>query len=44
MSVQDLTTAIINGINSGAEQFLEGTLAAILPGLTMSPVSNSAGS
>src|SRR5258708_33369660 len=33
MSVQDLTTAIINGINAGAEQFLEGTLAAILPGI-----------
>ncbi len=33
MSVQDLTTAIINGINGGAEKFLEGTLAAILPGI-----------
>jgi hypothetical protein len=33
MSVQDLTNAIINGINAGAEQFLEGTLAAILPGI-----------
>jgi hypothetical protein len=33
MSVQDLTTAIVNGINAGAEQFLEGTLAAILPGI-----------
>lgn len=31
MSVQDLTNAIITGINSGAEQFLEGTLAAVLP-------------
>ena len=31
MSVQDLTQAIITGINAGAEQFLEGTLAAILP-------------
>ena len=31
MSVQDLTNAIVTGINSGAEQFLEGTLAAILP-------------
>ncbi len=31
MSVQDLTTAIISGIDAGAEQLLEGTLAAILP-------------
>src|SRR5579864_9220492 len=31
MSVQDLTNAIITGINAGAEQFLEGTLAAVLP-------------
>ncbi len=31
MSVQDLTTAIINGINAGGEQFLEGTMAAVLP-------------
>jgi hypothetical protein len=31
MSVQDLTQAIINGINAGGEQFLEGTLAALLP-------------
>ena len=31
MSVQDLTNAIINGINAGGEQFLEGTLAAVLP-------------
>ncbi|HEX6553642.1 MAG TPA: hypothetical protein VF026_12830, partial [Ktedonobacteraceae bacterium] len=31
MSVQDLTNAIIHGINAGGEQFLEGTLAAILP-------------
>ena len=31
MSVQDLTNAIINGINAGGEQFLEGTLAAALP-------------
>lgn len=31
MSPQDLTTAIINGINAGGEQFLEGTLAAALP-------------
>ncbi|HZR41527.1 MAG TPA: hypothetical protein VFB12_15500 [Ktedonobacteraceae bacterium] len=31
MSVQDLTNAIITGINNGGEQFLEGTLAAVLP-------------
>jgi hypothetical protein len=31
MSVTDLTNAIVGGINSGLEQFLEGTLAAILP-------------
>src|SRR5437868_14248748 len=31
MSPQDLTNAIITGINAGAEQFLEGTLAAVLP-------------
>src|SRR5256712_12576727 len=31
MSVQDLTQAIINGINAGGEQFLEGALAAALP-------------
>ncbi|HEV2581611.1 MAG TPA: hypothetical protein VGT44_12230 [Ktedonobacteraceae bacterium] len=31
MSVDQLTGAIVSGINSGAEQFLEGTLAAILP-------------
>src|SRR5919109_1336600 len=31
MSVQDLTNAIITGINAGGEQFLEGTLAAALP-------------
>src|SRR6266851_10360595 len=31
MSVQDLTNAIINGINMGGEGFLEGTLAAALP-------------
>src|SRR5215813_3135480 len=31
MSTPDLTNAIITGINSGGEQFLEGTLAAILP-------------
>ena len=33
MSPQDLTTSIITGINSGGEQFLEGTLAAVLPAL-----------
>jgi hypothetical protein len=31
VSVQDLTNAIISGINAGGEQFLEGTLAAVLP-------------
>jgi hypothetical protein len=31
LSVQDLTNAIITGINAGGEQFLEGTLAAVLP-------------
>src|SRR5690242_4306478 len=31
MSPQDLTNAIISGINAGGEQFLEGTLAAALP-------------
>jgi hypothetical protein len=31
MSVTDLTNAIIQGINAGGEQFLEGTLAAMLP-------------
>ena len=31
MSTPDLTNAIITGINSGGEQFLEATLAAILP-------------
>ena len=31
MSPQDLATAIVNGINDGGEQFLEGTLAAGLP-------------
>ena len=31
MTVDQLTQAIIKGINGGAEQFLEGTLAAILP-------------
>ena len=33
MSVDQLTQAIISGINGGLEQFLEGTLAAILPGI-----------
>jgi hypothetical protein len=31
VSPQDLTNAIISGINAGGEQFLEGTLAAALP-------------
>src|SRR5579859_3032020 len=31
MNVNDLTNAIISGINAGGEQFLEGTLAALLP-------------
>ena len=31
MTVQQLAQAIISGINAGGEQFLEGTLAAILP-------------
>ncbi|HXZ04575.1 MAG TPA: hypothetical protein VEH81_07055 [Ktedonobacteraceae bacterium] len=31
MSVNDLTNAIVGGMNSGLEQFLEGTLAAMLP-------------
>src|SRR6266853_6229278 len=31
MSVDQLTQAIVAGINAGAEQFLEGTLAAVLP-------------
>jgi hypothetical protein len=31
VSVQDLTNAIISGINAGGEQFMEGTLAASLP-------------
>ena len=31
MSVQALTNAIVSGISAGGEQFLEGTLAAILP-------------
>ena len=31
MTPDQLTTAIINGVNAGGEQFLEGTLAATLP-------------
>ena len=31
MNVDTLTQAIVSGINAGAEQFLEGTLAAVLP-------------
>lgn len=31
MSPTDLTNAIIQGLNAGGEQFLEGTLAAALP-------------
>jgi hypothetical protein len=31
MSVTDLTNAIVGGMNAGLEQFLEGTLAAMLP-------------
>ena len=31
MTVQQLTDAIVKGINAGGEQFLEGTLAAVLP-------------
>ncbi len=31
MNITDLTNAIISGINAGGEQFLEGTLAAVLP-------------
>lgn len=31
MSVDQLTQAIISGITAGGEQFLEGTLAAVLP-------------
>src|SRR5438034_4463698 len=31
MNVDQLTNAIVNGMNAGLEQFLEGTLAAILP-------------
>ena len=31
MNVTDLTNAIMQGINAGGEQFIEGTLAAVLP-------------
>lgn len=31
MSIQDLTNSIVSGINGGGEQFLEGTIAAMLP-------------
>ena len=31
MTIDQLTQAIISGINDGGEQFLEGTLAAMLP-------------
>jgi hypothetical protein len=31
VNVDTLTQAIVQGINAGAEQFLEGTLAAVLP-------------
>ncbi len=31
MSITDLTNAIVTGIGAGGEQFLEGTLAAVLP-------------
>lgn len=31
MSPQDLTNGIVTGISAGGEQFLEGTLAAVLP-------------
>jgi hypothetical protein len=31
VTVQDLTNAIIGGINAGGEQFMEGTMAAVLP-------------
>lgn len=31
MTPDQLTTAIVNGVNAGGEQFLEGTLAATLP-------------
>src|SRR5207302_3842123 len=31
VTVQQLTDAIVSGINAGGEQFLEGTIAAVLP-------------
>jgi hypothetical protein len=31
MSVQDLTNAIVSGLQAGGEQFLEGTMAGALP-------------
>ena len=31
MTGDDLTNGIVQGINGGLEQFLEGTLAAVLP-------------
>ena len=31
MTPDQLTSAIVNGINGGGEGFLEGTLAAVLP-------------
>jgi len=31
MNVDTLTSAIVSGMNAGLEQFLEGTLAAVLP-------------
>src|SRR5260370_33641283 len=31
ISPQDLTNSIVSAINAGGEQFLEGTLAAVLP-------------
>src|SRR5436305_14890759 len=31
MNVNQLTNAIVDGMNSGLEGFLEGTLAAVLP-------------
>src|SRR6266566_6529088 len=36
MTVDQLTSAIVGGINSGLEQFLEGTLAAVLPVIWLS--------
>ncbi len=37
MSVVDLTNSIISGINAGLEKFLEGTLAAVLPVIWVTP-------